>query len=252
MLWALQVIWGLKAIWPVDRLRLWRKSINLFLSFLAFTDKERPQPQLRRAMLCAILSALYDHDSDWTYGNRKGQNFESLLHLVESEEARTLAQQLFTEDVGHQLSKHGLERGSAALRFYWLVIESQWMKDYTVQEINCFGRKLQILDDLLDSEDDRIAGDTNCLLTDEAGEYIAEGTEFLENEFFGKLKINSIVYRVLERKACGLLKKFSTREVTFGQLWETGRPMTGVYAFITTLIGFGYYEGAPWVGSYGF
>lgn len=31
------------------------------------------------------------------------------------------------------------------------------------------------------------------------------------------------------------------------ELWQTGRPTTGVYAFLATLIGFGYYEGAPWM-----
>jgi len=198
-------------------------------------------------MVCAILSAVYDHDSDWTYGNRKGQNFKNLLHLVEAEDARDMADRLFAKDVGHQLSKHGLERGSVALRFYWLVIKCQWMKGYTAEQVDEFGRKLQILDDLLDFEDDRVAGDTNCLLTNEAGEYITEGTEFLESEFFSKLKENSKIYRVLERKAHQLLKKFSAQKVTFGQLWQIGRPTTGAYAFITTLIGFGYYDGAPWV-----
>ncbi|MFA7653416.1 MAG: Fic family protein [Candidatus Magasanikbacteria bacterium] len=97
--WALHILWGLKGIWPTDRFRLWKKSINLYLAFLAFTDTERPFTQLRSAMLSAIVSAVYDYDSDWTLGSREGKNYLPLIQFIESEEARTLAASLFVADV---------------------------------------------------------------------------------------------------------------------------------------------------------
>lgn len=247
-LWALRIVWGLKGIWPVDRLRLWVKSISLYMAFLAFTDVGRPLAQLHHAMLSAVLSAVYDYDSDWLFGNRSGKNFFPLLEYVDSEAARKNGRALFQTDVGRNLSEDGLERGSVALQFYRLVIDSNWMRGYTSQEIDEFGRKLQILDDLLDLESDWTAGDTNCLLLpDRAQAFATEAEAFLDSDFFGMLKSNSLVYRVLEKKAREKLRNFRMREVTFTQLFVAGRPSTGLYAFVLSLISFGFYEGAPWL-----
>ena len=246
--WALQMLWRLKGIWLVDRFQLWRKSINLYLAFLAFTDLERPFNQMKSAMLSALLSAVYDYDTDWTFGNRHGNNFFSLLQHIESEKARTLATGLFNTDIQHKLSDDGLERGSVALRLYWLVIKSAWMQSYTPEQIDQFGRNLQIIDDLLDLEGDRVAGDTNCfLIEDRTQEFVAEAEEFLKSDFFERLKRNSKVYRVLEGKVRKTLQSFGTDPVTFKQLFATGRPHTGLYAFALSLIGFGFYEATPWV-----
>ena len=246
--WALQVLWGIKGIWPTDRLQLFKKSIRLYLSFLAFTDPERPFDQLQNAMLCAILSAVYDYDTDWTFGNRQGDNFFSLLPRIKSEEARTLAASLFKRDANHNLSDDGLERGSVALRFYWLVINSVWMRSYTPEQICSFGRKLQIIDDILDREGDLAAGDTNCLLLNgRTQEFLTEAEEFLKSNFFGILKRNSWVYRLLEGKVRKTLRNSGTRPATFKQLFATGRPHTGFYALALSFVGFGFYEGTPWV-----
>lgn len=245
--WALQILWGLKGIWPVDRFRLWKKSINLYLAFLTFTDTERPFDQLQSAMLCAILSAVYDYDTDWTFGNQNGKNILPLLQHIKSREAQALATNLFNAEVKHDLSEDGLERGSIALRFYWLVINSVWMRNYTQEQIDDFGRKLQILDDILDLENDRLADDMNCLLLeDQAQAFVAEAEVFLKSDFFGMLKKNSLVYRMLEGKVKKKLRSFGTQEVTLKQLFATGRPSTGLYAFLLSFIGFGFYEGTPW------
>lgn len=247
-LWALQFLWGLNGIWFADRFRLWKKSLNLYLTFLAFTDTERPFGQLQSAMLCAILTAVYDYDTDWTFGSLKGSNTLPLLQHIESEEARAIVIDLFSTEVRHELSEDGLERGSLALRFYWLVIDSNWMRGYTPDEIDAFGRLLQVTDDILDLEGDRVAGDTNCLLLeDRAQGFVAEAEGFLVSDFFGKLKSNSWVYRKLEDKVRGELRSIGTQEVTFKQLFATGRPSTGLYAFLLSLISFGFYEGTPWV-----
>ncbi len=246
--WSIQILWKLKGIWPMDKFKLWKKSIRLYLSFLAFTDSEHPVSQLRNAMLCAILSAVYDYDTDWTFGNRQGENFFALLPRVESTEARMLATELFHADIQRKVSGDGLERGSIALHFYWLVINSAWMHSYVPEQIHSFGRKLQIVDDLLDVEEDRISGDTNCfLLKERIQEFVTEIEEFLGSNFFGKLKDHSKVYATLEDKMQKKLQNFGTRPATLKQLFATGRPHTGLYAFALSLIGFGFYEGTPWI-----
>lgn len=249
IVWALQVLWGLKTIWFSDRLRLWRKSINLYSSFLVFTDRGRPRDQLHRAMICAVISAVYDYDSDWPYGDRTGTHFLALLEqLVDSPEARQIATDLYRIDECGQLSEDGLERGSVALCFYRLVIDSCWMRDYSDEEIDAFGRKLQIIDDLLDLEGDRVAGNTNCLLLPaRAPAFVREATEFLDSPFFLKLKEYSRIYRVIERKTREALLRFGNDRVTAKQLFQAGRPTTGAYAFVLTLISFGFYPETAWV-----
>lgn len=203
--WALRTLWGLKEISRLNRLRLWRKSFNLYLAFLAFTDKKRPTLQLKRAMISAYLSAVYDYDTDWirTKNPETSMFFRELRRLLKDhpneEAAIKAAEDLFQIDWENKLSVHGLERGSVALRFYWLVIRSEWMEDYTENEIDSFGRKLQIVDDILDWEKDTEKGHTNCFNTEEKISYVVEGERFLDSPFFCKLVKNSWIYWLLRR-----------------------------------------------------
>ncbi|MFH1522419.1 MAG: UbiA prenyltransferase family protein [Patescibacteria group bacterium] len=249
LVWALHVLWGVKKIWFMDRLRLWRKTINLYLSFLAFTDKDRPDKQLRLTMACAILSAVYDYDTDWINGRRSGENFFKLLkQLVRSKQARKIAAELFIIDTKKKLSKDGLERGGTALLFYRLVIDSKWLGEYTEYEILKFGQKLQIIDDLLDLEGDRLAGDTNCfLLPDQEQKFVNEAEEFLKSDFFLRLKDNSRIYRTVENKARQKLLNFRTQRISIKQLFNTSRISTGVYAGILASVSFTFHETSSWL-----
>jgi len=242
VLWALQVLWGFKAISSMDRLRLWRKSINLYLSFLAFTDKGRPYEQLKQAMIGALLSAVYDYDTDWPRGDRHGSNFLTLLsRYVESEEIKKIATKLFDSETEKSLSPDGLERGSVALIFYRKLINAEWMRKYSDDDLAIFGRKLQIIDDLLDLERDYVAGDMNCFLVEggeRAKEFALEAEEFFQSDFFEELKQNSKVYRILEKKIRKKLLRFGIHGTGLGNLISAGRPTTGVYAFLLTIIGF--------------
>ena len=155
-LWALVVLWQFKTINHINRLLLWRKTMNLFVCFLAFTDTSRPYRQLRGAMLCAILSALYDYDTDWVpIEQYRDSHFLELLNKeVTNESARTSAGKLFTADKENRVSEDGLERGGTALLFYHLLIKSEWMSRYSSEHIAFFGSRLQIIDDLLDLNED--------------------------------------------------------------------------------------------------
>ena len=248
MFWALQILWGLKDIWPTDRLRLWKKTINLYLSFLAFTDKDRPTEQLREAMICAFTSAVYDYDSDWVYGERTGTHCIQLLEqYVASDRARELAIKIYRTKESGGLSVDGLERGGWALLFYREVIGSSWLARYTDDEIEVFGCELQIIDDLLDFESDRVKGHKNCFADpDRSNHHATRAQCFLASEFFILLKENSRVYGVIENKAREALRQFDSTGGTFKQLYATGRPSTGYYALLLTIISFGFYSEALW------
>lgn len=248
VMWALRELWGLKGIWITDRLKLWRKSVNLYSAFLAFTDKERPADQIRKAMACAMLSSVYDFESDWDYGNRKGRLFGELLEkYVVSQKTRSVAAQLFSADTRNKLSKEGLERGGVALIFYNEVIRAEWMLAYAPEEIYEFGCKLQILDDLLDLRSDRLRQHTNCFLSD-AHKYALEAVEFIESKLFRKLAENSKIYRTLKRRAQKLLAGFEKEEeVALSKLFQTGRPMSaGIYALALSVVGFRILGPTPW------
>ena len=235
-LWALAVLWKSKTITKADRIRLWRKTINLFLCFLAFTDKERPAPQLRGAMICALLSALYDYETDWVPIQGSHSLYREFLEeTVADENARKIAWELFDADSHNRLSTHGLERGSDALAFYKLVIGSECLNKYSAQEIESYGRSLQIVDDILDLEEDRVNGHTNCLLTNEREQYLQEAKVFSQSDFCKALEENSIIYY----KIC--FRLFGPRVEETPTLWElivSCRPLTGLFAFVLTIVGF--------------
>lgn len=245
---ALCFLWGVKSIvWGPDRLRLWRKAVNLYLSFLAFTDKERPVVQLERAMTCAVLSAVYDYDSDHEFGERDGRSFRATLHaLVDSAEVRHIAITLFEKDVAGTFSVDGLERGSEALRVYRLVIGSDWMRVFSDEEIERYGRRLQMIDDLLDLQNDRLVGDANCFLGAESqSEHVAEVRAFIESDFFKHLEERSRVYGSIKRKTQETLQQFGGT-LSFKHLAHTGRPHTGLYAFLLALVSFGFFGWKDW------
>lgn len=246
--WALLIIGELSEIKIINRWLLWRKSLRLYLSFLAFTDVNRPQLQLRRTMICAVVSAIYDYDTDWVKTSSPDTSiFFRLLDslLKDHSERKEIIRQtrnLFRLDWQNCLSVDGLERGSVALTVYRLIIGSRWLSIYSQGDINLFGRKLQIVDDLLDLEKDKQAGDTNCLLTSNKDAFIQELSAFFESDFFGKLKKNSRIYRKLH-SLC--LEKLNGPPLWKGLL-ATSHKKPGPYAAVLTLIGFGFYAMA-WV-----
>jgi len=236
--WALVVLWKFRTIHPVSRLHLWRKTMNLFVCFLAFTDGTRPYQQLRGAMLSAILSALYDHDTDWVLTKRHDDpHFLSLLEKeVEVESTRVLARELFNSDKEDRLSVDGLERGSIALLFYHSLIQSEWMRRYSDEEITLFGRRLQIIDDVLDREEDARVGDKNCLVHGAAETYLRELRKFLESAFFLELANRSRMYRKFDR---AFRREIGEKiPLNASELIETTRPLTVVFAFVLTCLGF--------------
>ncbi|MFA5022576.1 MAG: UbiA family prenyltransferase [Patescibacteria group bacterium] len=244
--WALQVLWGQKTIHCLNRLRLWKKSINLYLSLLAFTDKHRPADQLFRVMVSAVLTAVYDYDTDWEPGSDGSRFKELMCQYVKSETAETIAVKLLESEKTNALSEDGLERGSVAFKFYCLVIDSEWLKQYSPAQLDTFGKFLQILDDILDFNHDRAAGDKNCLLLSNRDEYITQAREFLKSDFFQKLKGHSRIYWLLELKVRWIFSGLEKNRATFRQLLQTTRPSTGVYALVLTIISFRFFTEFFW------
>ena len=236
-LWALAVLWKFKTITKADRLRLWRKTLNLFLCFLAFTDKQRPAAQLRGAMICGLLSALYDYETDWVpiKGTTQSLYRDLLFETVTDAKARKIGWELFENDLYGKLSVHGLERGSDALVFYRIVINSEWLNKYSLAEIESHGRSLQIVDDLLDLDEDRANGHTNCLLTEDREQYLREVKEFSKSGFCKTLEENSMIYyKICFRLFGPRVEETPTRQ----ELVASSRPLSGVFAFILTVVGF--------------
>src|SRR3989344_1618322 len=145
-LWALAVLWKFKTIRRIDRLRLWMKTVRLYASLLAFTDAWRPKQQLGNAAICSLITALYDYETDWVpISNKKDSITVRIIHqYVGHGYASAIAEKLFQEDLGDQLTADGLERGSVAFALYRSVIGSTWLKAYSVQDVAALGRLLQI------------------------------------------------------------------------------------------------------------
>lgn len=200
MAWfCLAVLWSQKKISCLDCLRLWIKSINFYACLLGFTDKECLFNQLRSAMVCAFLSAVYDYETDWQPISASDDSlFLKLLNrYVENRITTQKFSELFLTDLGGKLSNDGLERGSESFRFCCSVIGSKWLAEYSEAELNEFGRLLQQIDDLLDVAEDRKYGHINCFLTEKSGCYMDEVRTFLLSDFFQKLVYHSRIYTLI-------------------------------------------------------
>lgn len=237
------VLYKLEGITLRNKLRLFQKTINLFICFLAFADRRRSREQVFNAAICALCSSVYDYETDWFPVEDVEKSHSRLLidmPLI-NPEAVQVGWKLFVTDREKRLSEHGLERGSMALEFYRLIIKSNWLMFYTKSQIEECGMNLQILDDLLDREEDDAAGDKNCFLLGDESRLLYErkAIEFLNSDFFKKLEDNSMVYHKLRQK-CQTLLGVSRREEkpTIKSLISTCRPLTGVFAFLLTILGF--------------
>ncbi len=241
---AFVILWKEKTITRMDRFRLCKKSLNLFVCFIAFTDKERPKEQLRGAMISAILSAVYDYETDWV--RIKDVQNSIYLRLLKkyayNSSAYEEAHELFIYDWEGELSEHGLERGSSALIFYHSMIKSQWMKKYNQREIAKNGRLLQIVDDLLDLEEDAKNGDTNCFLTKDSEQYLPEAKTFIGSDFFKALQSRCIVYYLLHFECLRVINEQEGIYPTKHEIIRSLRPFTGLYAFVFTIIGFRFFS----------
>lgn len=249
-LWAFLVLWQYKTITLIDRLRLWRKTLNLYLTFLAFCDKSHLAVQLHGAMLSAFLSALYDYETDWVPIKDESSSLylAAIKQCVTSPEAARIGVELFRRDLAKQLSEDGLERGSYALEFYRLNIGSEWMKKLSPEEVALYGRDLQMGDDFLDFTEDTEKGHTNCFLTARCDWYVAELRRFLESDFFKTLAENSIAYHWLKKECHQRLNVPEESAPTGRELLRTARAHTGMFAFVLTLVGFKLLD-LPWLGA---
>lgn len=253
LLGAWWIIWALELHW-VERVWLWWKSAHLYLAFLAFTDKERPADQLRRAALSAVLSAVYDFETDMVRADgvrltdpEQSISFRLLDQHVESDEAQHIARELFRKDWGKQLSKSGIERGGPALLFYTLVIGSAWMRRYSREQILEFGNRLQVVDDLLDRGKDRERGHHNCFVRDDPIRWATVVIMFLASEFYRELEDNSWVYRLIRRKCKHALTQSNLPRQSIGGYIHSSRPLTGIFAAVLACASFRFYQPVPWV-----
>lgn len=247
-LWAFTVLWKLKTIKGLDRLGLWVKSMNLYYCFLGFADEHPPWEQVYGAMLGAVLSAVYDYDTDW----RAASSYErSHLHAlleryVPSENARHVAGSLFQTDLAGELSREGLERGGPALVFYDLLIRSNRFSAYSPEEIDNFGKYLQIVDDLLDFTEDERNRHKNCLIGPRRDFFLAEGETFLASGFYEELVRQAKIYELIRIKCLARINELRGNVAPRKELLNSVRPRTGAFAAVLTLAGFRLYD-APWL-----
>ncbi|MDP3997814.1 MAG: UbiA family prenyltransferase [bacterium] len=214
--------------------------MNLYSCLLGFADVGKPASQLRLAMVAAFLSAIYDYETDWCHAKDAKQSlFATLLNrYVESAEAREQAYSLFATDLSGNLSKDGLERGVIAFKFYRIVIGSVWLAEYPDDQLTLFGRKLQMVDDLLDLSRDRQRGEKNCFLTADHEQYVKEVQEFINSKFFRDLVVRAPIYSLIGWWCQHTCNKLQGTVLTLGQFVKAPRLLTALYAFAVVIAGF--------------
>ncbi len=154
--------------------RFAKKARNLAVLYSDFTETRSPVATLR-ATEAGLLCTAYDVASDWRkFDPRSAQTFQELLVQYCSPYERNVATDLYDRDKKNELKDDGLERGSVCLE---LIVSMMDIRDEFTQrgiDILIAGRELQIIDDILDYEDDKKVGDTNCLTSPNATSHLEE------------------------------------------------------------------------------
>lgn len=252
-LWALRTLWSFKEIGKINRLLLWKKTVRLHVALIGFADTPRSPEAIRRVMTAALLTAIYDYDTDWvrTPDPHTSLSFRLLERYVPDTTVQKIAKDLFLADWSNALSRDALERGGEALLFYARFIGAEWLRVYSDAEILLFGRRLQILDDLLDLRHDEAAGDSNCFRLPERAVYGRELEDFLENAFFRALEKKSFVYEYIGSVCLRKLARLDHAPALRREFIAVGRLSTNAYAALAVLVGFHHYDAAmSWLAGF--
>ena len=178
-----------------ERKRYYSKSARQAACYAGFSQKLSLK-QAAGAGKAAFLTCAYDVATDWGKPPGVTGAFIQILDAVASPHLVQMSLKLMERDLRGELEHDGLERGIVALRF---VLEMMGLEEaYKNKGINIdkLGMDLQIVDDVLDFEEDRISGDTNCLFTPRRDPYLLQMTRDLRQEsvasmfpYAGALKI---------------------------------------------------------------
>lgn len=173
---------GVLGIHKAERVRYVKKSIRLALCYAGFGTPWNLR-EAWKAGEAAFLSCAYDVVTDWQHFTEKARSaFESILTDLSGPELRELALALYDKESKKQLSEDGLERGAVALRFILKTMGCEKQREATWGDLDELGRLLQIVDDVLDYEDDAVAGEQNCLSTADRDVYLGQLLEGLSSE----------------------------------------------------------------------
>lgn len=163
-----------------EKLKVILKSINLSLCYSSFADSGNIKHYIK-AGLAGFFSSAYDIVTDWKSFEQiyKKRYFEIILHNVKSIEIQQILLNMYERDKEGVLDIDGLERGADSLKLILLFMDNieQFQMKHNLKE---FGYCLQIMDDILDFEEDRLNEDLNCLLSDNWEQYLIRFKVFFE------------------------------------------------------------------------
>ncbi len=131
-----------------------------------------------KAAICGFISATYDFATDkCDYSRRARSRFFSLLGKFVRNEPFLAVEDMYVADRENSLQRDGLERGAISLA---VILDTLGVRGFNEMtgETTILGDKLQMLDDILDYEADKEAGDHNFLLCNNKDRYIAEYVAF--------------------------------------------------------------------------
>lgn len=173
---------GILKISKAERVPYVKKSVRLALCYAGFGTPWNLR-EAWKAGKAAFLSCAYDVVTDWRHFDKNARSaFERILTDMSGVELRELALTLYDKEIHNQLLEDGLERGAIALRFILKTMGCETQREAAWGDLNDLGQLLQIVDDVLDYEDDAIAGDLNCLGTSNRDVYLGRLLDGLSNE----------------------------------------------------------------------
>lgn len=188
-------------ICQTERVRYVKKSIRLALCYAGFATPWNTN-EAWRAGEAAFLSCAYDVVTDWRDFEAKARSaFESILTDLSQIELRELALTLYDKDLNNELTGDGLERGAIALKLILKTMGCEKQREAAWGDLTDLGELLQIVDDVLDYEDDAVAGHQNCLIAANRTIYLTRFLEGLNSEnsrrLFGRAR--SVLVFVIAR-----------------------------------------------------
>ena len=144
--------------------RYLKKSVSLGLCYAGF-GTPGAIGQAWNAGKAGFICCAYDVVTDWRHFDPTARTaFQTVMRSLEiGTDLERVAMSLYQKEVSNHLNEDGLERGSIALRFTLTMMGCEKEREKTWGDVDEIGQLFQIVDDVLDYEDDIVAGDVNCL-----------------------------------------------------------------------------------------
>lgn len=176
-----------------------KKSINLALCYSSFSGNNSIA-SYKRVGEIAFFSSAYDIITDCKkYKLSLKEKYFNILKSKATKNICSLTEGMYNKDFTDSFDNDGLERGEISLKIILLYVGSLEYFE-SICNIKELGEMMQITDDIIDYEEDKILNETNCFLSQRRNNHAQVYKKYFSTLWAVKLFENYPVMNYLIKK----------------------------------------------------